>query len=140
MKKNQPTSKSCIWRLYIPLCFAEICQSVHEDYIELGCHKGTTAKRVTEKVVFAFLVKHYWLYDLFACKEGDEHTHLPGHANPNMHMDVVNRFANQPHVITTIGSVTEFFEQGFPATIAFADTDMNHPDPERAALTKVLPR
>lgn len=131
--------KSCIWRLYILMYFAEICQHIDGDYVELGCHKGTTAKRVTEKIPFASLGKHYWLYDLFSWNEGDEHTHMLGHDNPNMYMDVVNRFADQTFVSIIKGSVPESFTQGFPDAIAFAHIDMNHPEPEKAALTKVLP-
>lgn len=138
--ESDNVEKSCIWRLYILLYFAEICQSIHGDYIELGCHKGTTAKRVTEKIPFASLKKHYWLYDLFSWNEGDEHTHMPGHDNPNMYTDVVNRFADQPYVSVIKGSVPESFAQGFPDAIAFAHIDMNHPDPEKAALANVLPR
>lgn len=131
--------KSCIWRLYILLYFAKMCQDVAGDYVELGCHKGSTAKRVTEKVDFPKYDKHYWLYDLFSWQEGDEHTHMPGHNNPNMHEDVVARFSDQDYVSVIKGSVPESFEQGFPKKIAFAHIDMNHPNPEEAALKRVLP-
>jgi len=64
-KESDAVEKSCIWRLYILLYFAEHCQNIAGDYIELGCHKGTTAKRVTEKIDFGNKEKKYWLYDLF---------------------------------------------------------------------------
>jgi len=35
--------------------------------------------------------------------------------------------------------VPSSFSQGFPKKIAFAHIDMNHPDPESAALESVLP-
>lgn len=132
--------KSCIWRLYVLLHFAELCDDLEGDFVELGCHKGSTAKRVTEKVDFIKTGKHYWLYDLFAWNEGDEHTHMPGHDNPNMFEDVVNRFSSQRYVSVIKGSVPKSFEQGFPDKIAFAHIDMNHPAPEAAALKEVLPR
>jgi hypothetical protein len=131
--------KSCIWRLSILLYFAESCQVLEGDFVELGCHKGSTAKRVTERIDFPKINKHYWLYDLFSWNEGDEHTHMPGHDNPKMYEDVVKRFSSQQYVSVIKGSVPESFEQGFPAKIAFAHIDMNHPVPEEAALKKVLP-
>lgn len=132
--------KSTIWRLYVLVYFAENCQNIEGDYVELGCHKGSTAIRVTEKVDFVKSEKQYWLYDLFSWEEGDEHTKLPGHDNPSMFEDVVKRFSNQPYVSVIKGSVPESFEQGFPDKVAFAHIDMNHPTPEQAALEQVLPR
>lgn len=132
--------KSCMWRLYVLLHFAEICDHLEGDFVELGCHKGSTAKRVTEKVDFIKSGKHYWLYDLFAWNEGDEHSHMPGHDNPNMFEDVVNRFSDQSYVSVIKGPVPKSFEQGFPDKVAFAHIDMNHPAPEAAALQEVLPR
>jgi len=139
-KESDNIEKSCIWRLYILLYFAEICQEIKGDYIELGCHKGTTAKRVTEKIDFKNTGKKYWLYDLFEWKKGDEHTHMPGHDDPRMYENVVERFADQPWVTIIRGPVPNSFVEGFPETIAFAHIDMNHPVPEEEALKKVLPK
>ena len=138
--ESDAVEKSCIWRLYILIYFAESCQSLNGDFVELGCHKGTTAKRVSERIDFNTLGKRYWLYDLFGWNEGDEHTHMPGHDNPRMYEDVVERFADQPWVSVIRGSVPESFGQGFPEQIAFAHIDMNHPLPEAGALKEVLPR
>ena len=132
--------KSCIWRLYVLIYFAEACQLLDGDYVELGCHKGTTAKYVSERIDFKSLGKKYYLYDLFSWNEGDEHSHMPGHDNPNMYEDVVTRFSDQPWVSIIRGSVPESFDQGFPDKIAFAHIDMNHPKPESGALREVLPR
>lgn len=134
------TEKTCIWRLYILLYFAEHCQSVKGDYIELGCYKGSTAKRVTERVQFRALCKHYYLYDLFSWNPGDDHTNLEAHNNPRMYEDVVERFVEQTWVSVIKGSVPQSFSQGFPDQIAFAHIDMNSPDPESGALKEVIPR
>lgn len=138
--ESDAVEKSCVWRLYVLLYFAEACQHLPGDYVELGCHKGTTAKRVSERVDFQGLGKRYWLYDLFDWSPGDEHTHMPGHDNPRMFEDVVARFADQPWASVIKGSVPESFSQGFPERIAFAHIDMNHPTPESGALEQVLPR
>lgn len=79
---SDAVEKSCVWRLYVLLYFAEACKGLEGDYVELGCHKGTTAKRVSERVNFHTLGKHYYLYDLFDWSPGDEHTHMPDHDNP----------------------------------------------------------
>jgi len=132
--------KSCVWRLYILLNLAKSCLGLEGDYVELGCHKGTSAKRLTEYMDLESVDKQYWLYDLFQWNPGDEHTHMPGHDNPRMYEDVVQRFEDKPWVKIIRGSVPESFEQGFPDSIAFAHIDMNHPDPESSALREVLPR
>ena len=138
--ESDAVEKSCVWRLYVLLYFAEACQELDGDYVELGCHKGTTAKRVSERVDFQALGKHYWLYDLFGWNPGDEHTHMPGHDNLRMYEDVVERFSDQSWVHVIKGSVPDSFSQGFPEHIAFAHIDMNHPAPESGALELVLPR
>ena len=97
-------------------------------------------KRLTEKIDFKNTGKKYWLYDLFEWKEGDEHTHMPGHDEPRMYEKVVERFADQPWINIIAGPVPNSFVEGFPKTIAFAHIDMNHPFPEEAALKKVLPK
>ena len=121
------------------LYFAESCIGLDGDFLELGCHKGTSAKRLTERLGLPSAGKHYWLYDLFEWNDGDEHTNMPGHDNPRMYEDVVQRFSGMSYVSVVKGSVPESFEQGFPERIAFAYIDMNHPVPESGALKRVLP-
>lgn len=137
--KNTSVEKSIVWRLYTLLYFAEIAGKVEGDFVELGCHTGFTASHVINKVDFKSLKKKYYLYDLFEWKEGDEHTHLPGHDNEKMYDDVQARFAQYPFVKIIKGSVPQSLSEGFPKKIAFAHIDMNHPAPEAGALEKVLP-
>ena len=49
--------------------------------------------------------KEYWLYDLFEWKDGDEHTQLFEHDNPQMYEDVVARFSGFENVRIIKGSV-----------------------------------
>lgn len=132
--------KSTIWRNYVLLYFAELASHVAGDFLELGCHTGFTASEVVKKVDFDKLGKKYYLYDLFAWNEGDQHTQLEGHRNPHMYEDVVARFAAHPFVRIIKGSVPESFAEGFPEQVAFAHIDMNHPPPEVGALEAILPR
>ena len=132
--------KSTVWRTYILLYFAEAAARVPGDFVELGCHTGHTASEVLRKIDLEALDKHYYLYDLFSWNDGDEHTHMPAHQDPRMYEKVVKRFKDFDFVTVIKGSVPGSFAQGFPETIAFAHIDMNHPDPESAALKSVLPR
>ena len=132
--------KSCVWRTYILLYFAEAASKVPGDFVELGCHTGHTASEVLRKIDLKALGKHYFLYDLFSWNEGDEHTPMAAHRDPEMYEKVVKRFEGLDFVTVIKGSVPDSFAQGFPETIAFAHIDMNHPDPESAALRAVLPR
>jgi O-methyltransferase len=138
-KNNSVTEKSCIWRSYILLYFAEMCARLEGDYTEFGCYTGYTADLVTQKVDFKSLGKKYFLYDLFEWKEGDAHTRHLDHADSNMHQKVIDRFADKPYVSVIKGSAPDSFSQGFPEKIAFAHIDMNNPAPEVGALERVLP-
>lgn len=132
--------KSIIWRTYILLYFAEIASHLEGDFAAFGCYKGSTAEQVIRKLDFQRLGKAYYLYDLFEWKAGDGHSLLTAHDDPDMHANVVKRFADRPFVKVIKGSVPESFTQGFPDCIAFAHIDMNHPAPEAGALSAVLPR
>jgi len=139
--QTTPIEKGVIWRTYILVYFAEIASRIEGDFAEFGCHTGSTAANILKKIDFAALGKKYYLYDLFEWKEGDEHTHMPGHDQADMYGKVVSRFEPYPFVKVFKGSVPDSFSQGFPeGKIAFAHIDMNHPVPEAAALERVLPR
>ena len=137
---NTLVEKSTVWRTYILLYFAEAAAKVPGDFVELGCYTGHTASEVLRKIDLKALGKRYFLYDLFSWDEGDEHTPLQAHQDPDMYKKVVKRFEDFDFVTVIKGSVPESFEQAFPETIAFAHIDMNHPDPESGALRAVLPR
>lgn len=142
LQSNNATNveKSIVWRTYILLYFANFAAQARGDFVELGCHTGYTAHEVLRKLNLCSLGKKYFLYDLFEWKEGDEHTLLEGHKNPNMYEDVVRRFADYPCVKIIKGSVPDSFSQEFPDEISFCHIDMNHPVPETGALKEVLPR
>ena len=131
--------KSVIWRLYILLYFAEIASTTDGDFVEMGCHTGHTAAHLIKRIDLPALGKHYYLYDLFEWKEGDQHTRMPGHYNKKMYEDVKKKFRGMPYVSIIKGSVPDSLKQGFPDKIAFAHIDMNHPMAEAGALERVLP-
>ena len=132
--------KSTIWRIYILLYFAKLSLNLDGDFVECGTYKGTTAKDVLEECELEKFGKKYWLYDLFEWEDGDEHTQLKEHDNPQMHEDVVARFSEYKNVQIIKGSVPESFSEGFPESIAFCHIDMNHPVPESGALKAVMPK
>jgi O-methyltransferase len=142
-KLNDPTredgEKSTIWRLYILLYFAKLSLNLDGDFMECGTYRGTTVEDVLKECNLKKYGKKYWLYDLFEWKEGDEHTHLSHHDNPDMHKNVLLRFSEQSNVSIIKGSVPESFSQGFPNSVAFCHIDMNHPAAESATLEAVLP-
>ncbi len=122
------------------LYFAKFADQTKGDFIELGFHTGYTAHQIVKKLDLAALGKKYYLYDLFEWKEGDQHTLLDGHKNPNMYEDVLYLFSDYPFVEIIKGSIPESFSQAFPDHISFCHIDMNHPAPETGALKEVLPR
>ena len=132
--------KSTIWRRYILLYFAKLTLDLDGDFVECGAYKGTTAKDVLEECDLKKFGKKYWLYDLFEWEDGDEHTRLEEHDNPQMYEDVVARFSEYKDVQIIKGFVPESFSEGFPDSIAFCHIDMNHPVPEAGALRAVMPK
>jgi len=132
--------KSIIWRTYILLYFAEMASIVPGDFLELGCHVGSTAMQVIKKIDFQKIGKQYYLYDLFEWNEGDEHTQFEGHKNPNMYLDVLEKFSSEKYVHIIKGKVPEVMLIEAPKKIAFAHIDMNHPVPEKGALIHILPK
>ena len=132
--------KSIIWRFYILLYFAKLCLDLDGDFMECGTYKGTTAKGVLEECDLKKYGKKFWLYDLFEWEDGDEHTRLAEHDNPQMYEDVVARFSEHKNVQIIKGFVPDSFSEGFPDSIAFCHIDMNHPVPESGALKAVLPQ
>lgn len=133
-------SRSIIWRSYILVYFAEFASAASGDYLEIGCHAGYTARQLVRRIKFAELKKQYFLYDLFAWREGDRHPPMEAHADPLMFEKTRDFFAPHDFVKVIKGFVPESFAQGFPEHIAFAHIDLNHPDPESGALSAVLPR
>jgi SAM-dependent methyltransferase len=132
--------KSIVWRTYILLFFAKIASRVSGDFLELGCHTGSTAMDVIKNIDFVNLKKQYYLYDLFEWNEGDEHTQFEGHKNPNMYSDIVAKFSSESYVHIIKGPVPEVLLNESPLKIAFAHIDMNHPVPEQGALLHILPK
>ena len=132
--------KSIVWRTYILLYFAKMALGVEGDFLECGCHKGSTAYQVIKDYDLIKLGKKYWLYDLFELKEGEEHSQQLDDGNSTVYEDTVARFSKFPNVEVIKGSVPESFKKGFPESISFCHIDMNHPAPEAEALQLVLPK
>ncbi|MDA0656498.1 MAG: class I SAM-dependent methyltransferase, partial [Proteobacteria bacterium] len=133
-QSNLLVEQSIIWRTYILLYFASKCCTLEGDFIELGCHTGGTAQHIVDRIDFKANAKKLFLYDLFEWNEGDQHTRHTGHANENMHGDLVARFSGQDFVRIIKGFVPDSFAEALPEKIAFAHIDMNHPTPEVGPL------
>lgn len=132
--------KTIIWRTYILLYFCNLAINTEGDFMELGCYKGSTASQVIKTIDFKKENRHYYLYDLFSWKEGDEHSHFTGHDDPRMYENVSEKFSMFPFVKVIKGSVPNSFIKGVPEKVAFAHIDMNHPAPESEALEIILPK
>jgi O-methyltransferase len=139
-QENPNVERSIIWRTYILLYLAKKCLKIDGDFIELGCHSGSTAQHIIDQIDLGKANKDLVLYDLFGWKEGDQHTRHAGHESETMYEDVVARFAPYPFVKIVKGFVPASFAEHLPDKIAFAHIDMNHPTPEVGALKHILPR
>ena len=139
-KENTQEETAIAWRTYVIRYFALLASKVPGDFLELGCHTGYTASQVIKRVNFKALKKKYYLYDQFDAEDFTPKMKMKAHNDPLMYESVIDKFREHPFVLIIKGTVPASFEKGFPETVAFAHIDMNHPDPEVAALEKVLPR
>ncbi len=139
-KEKRFEETAIVWRTYVIRYFALLASKVPGDFLELGCHTGYTASQVIKKVNFKALKKKYYLYDQFDATDFTPDMKMKAHNDPLMYEGVVKKFREYSFVSIIKGTVPGSFKGGFPETVAFAHIDMNHPDPETAALEKVLPR
>ena len=139
-KEKRFEETAIVWRTYVIRYFALLASKVPGDFLELGCHTGYTASQVIKKVNFKALKKKYYLYDQFDATDFTPDMKMKAHNDPLMYEGVVKKFREYSFVSIIKGTVPGSFKEGFPETVAFAHIDMNHPDPETAALEKVLPR
>ena len=139
-KENTQEETAIAWRTYIMLYFAVLASKVPGDFLELGCHTGYTASQVIRRVNFKSLKKKYYLYDQFDAENFSPGMRMKAHNDPLMYEGVVKKFREYSFVSIIKGTVPASLKKGFPEAVAFAHIDMNHPNPESAALEKVLPR
>ena len=139
-KSSSLIEKAIIWRTYILLYFCKLAINTEGDFMELGCYQGSTAFQIIKGIDFKKQNRRYYLYDLFNWKEGDEHTHFPGHDDAQMYENVSDKFSAFPFVRVIKGSVPDSFKGGMPDKVAFAHIDMNHPIAESKALEIILPK
>ena len=132
--------KSIVWRTYILLYFAKMALDVEGDFLECGCHRGSTAFQVVTDFGLMKKGKRYWLYDLFEVNDREKKAQYSDHLNSNIYEETVARFSKFPNVEVIKGSVPDSFIKGFPESISFCHIDMNHPVPEAEALKVVLPK
>ena len=139
-KENTQEETAIAWRTYIMQYFALLASKVPGDFLELGCHTGYTASQVIRRVNFKSLKKKYYLYDQFDAENFSPGMRMKAHNDPLMYEGVVKKFREYSFVSIIKGTVPASLKKGFPEAVAFAHIDMNHPNPESAALEKVLPR
>ena len=133
-------SKGIVWRLYILMYFAKMALNIEGDFMELGVLEGITVEQILKKLDFEKSRKNYYLYDLFDWKDDYEHDPIAQLKNKNLYTEVRNRFKKYDFVKIIKGKVPDSLINTIPDKIAFAQIDMNHPDPEEGALKMILPR
>jgi O-methyltransferase len=137
----KPTSaeRSLAWRTHTVCWAARSCEQLDGDFVECGSYRGYTMDVVLH-YLNGLVGRRLWLYDLFdpSGAEG-EGARMPEHS-PQLHANVLARFAQWPNVTVTRGKVPDILATAAPERIAFLHIDMNNVDAERGAIEYLFDR
>ena len=129
------------WRLHTLLWAATICQSLQGAFVECGTGRGFMASGICEYLKWTD--RPFYLYDTFLPYSPDERGDQQGVAHPvytTSPRAVEKNFSEWSGVQCVVGRVPETFRDPIVERVSFLHVDMNHPDPEEAAVRHFWPR
>jgi hypothetical protein len=129
------------WRAHTLLWAAEMATRLDGTFVECGTGRGFMASAICEYL--AWQDRPFHLYDTFLPTLPDEQgaqsstgAHLPNYADgPDA---IARNFSEWPGVELVIGRIPATLRDTAP--VAFLHVDLNHPDPEEAAVRHFWPR
>ncbi|PTD97357.1 TylF/MycF/NovP-related O-methyltransferase [Pseudothauera lacus] len=133
------SDEAILWRRYILAMAGYHCSHLDGDFVECGAYEGVGAKTVLDYLGGPEFPKTFWLYDLFEHKADSVNHPMPSHG-PQLHQQVVERFAGYPNVRIFKGYLPEVLEQGAPERIAYLHIDLNQAPAEIATLEALFDR
>lgn len=133
------SDEAIIWRRYILAMAGFHCSHLEGDFVECGAYQGVGAKTVLDYLGGSAFPKTFWLYDLFEHKEDSVNHAMPAHG-PQLHQQVVDRFAAYPNVRILKGYLPQVLEEGAPEKIAYLHIDLNQAPAEIATLEALFDR
>lgn len=134
-----PPDRTIIWRRYILTMAGFHCQHLEGDFVECGAYQGVGAKTVIDYLGGKDFSKTFWLYDLFEHKKDSVNHSMQAHG-PQLHQQVVNRFADYPNVKIFKGFLPDVLKEGCPEKIAYLHLDLNQAPAEIATLDALFDR
>lgn len=139
-KKNivSDNDRTIVWRRYLLALAAWHCAHLEGDFVECGCYEGVGSKIMIDYLGDMGRAKHFWLYDLFEYPKNALHHSMPHHG-PNLHAEVVKRFAGYPNVHILKGLLPDTLERS-PEKIALLHLDLNNAPSEIACLERLFDR
>lgn len=131
--------RAILWRRYVLACAAYHCVQLEGDFVECGAYTGVGMKTVMDYLGGTSFPRTFWGYDRFV--------HDASMANQKMQdlgagleERVRAKFADYPQVNLVSGSIPESFDGQMPERIAYLHIDLNHAEPEIAALDHLFDR
>jgi hypothetical protein len=135
----ETSDEAIVWRRYILAMAGFHCSHLEGDFVECGAYQGVGAKTVLDYLGGADFPKTFWLYDLFEHKE-DSINHAMAAHGPELHEQVVKRFAGYPNVRIFKGFLPDVLAEGAPERIAYLHIDLNQAPAEIGCLDALFER
>lgn len=129
------------WRVHTMLWAASICLVVEGAFVECGTGRGVMASAICEYT--GWTSRTFYLFDTFLPHMPDESGAQYGTSCPCYAISegsTAKNFAEWPGVQLVPGRVPDTLASVNVEKVAFLHVDMNHPDPEEAALRWFWPK
>ncbi len=129
------------WRVHVALWVAEQSSHLPGDFVECGVGRGFISSAVLQHLPWDALDKDFYLFDTFT--PHNVQSDSPGTKRPHYAHDlatVAQNFAEWDRVHLVPGKVPDTLTASGVGDVAFLHVDMNHPDPETAAVRWFWPK
>jgi hypothetical protein len=129
------------WRVHVALWAARNASTLDGDFVECGTARGFISSAVLSSLPWSTLGKQFYLFDTFEPfdvqnrEAGDNPYYARGGVDA-----IRENFAEWPGVHLVPGLVPGTLDDVDLGTIAYLHIDLNHPDPEVAAVRRLWPR
>ena len=131
------------WRTYVAVWAAQHGSRLAGDFVECGVNRGGMSLAIMEYLDFNSLGKKFYLLDTFRGFPDELKGSALAHdisRYDDCYEDVVRTFAPYPNAVVVRGAVPETLSHVNSEKVAYLSIDMNHPQPEIAAMRFFWPR
>ena len=129
------------WRVHVALWVAEQASHLEGSFVECGVGRGFISSAVLQHLPWESLAKDFYLFDTFT--PHNVQVDAASEQRPHYAADVAtvsSNFAEWSRVHLVPGRVPDTLGSIAVGSVAYLHVDMNHPDPEVAAVRWFWPK